>query len=489
MKKLLFASFLTVLLLGSCGKNTPQLPDSQKNNEWTLSSPDGSVKVNSYLDNNDELYFEVFKNDNQILEPSRLGINVDAAEFNSNLKFVESKSDSKQISYKNITGKKKEVSTEFNELTLTFKDYNMFMDLIFRAYEDGYSFRYKIYCEDNSEGEMTLFSENSNFDLPEKSNVYFMPYKSSTPSDQLEAFSYEDNFVVRRSDRLSNDKIAMPLLYKINDDCYSLISESDLYGHNYFGSFLQDDGKGVLTTIHAPASTFKTEFEVGYPFTSPWRVGIAGTLGDIVESTLIEDVYDEVEYYKPDNYDELSAEEKATYTYDWVDPDVTAWDWLQYPTIKDQADWNLHKRYVDLAKDMGWNWVIIDGGWLWNLTPAVIKDFKNYCEERGVKIMAWAHATTEVGNDALIKSHLDTWKKYGIDGLKVDFFDGQGDPNIRERGESQDTIKLYEKLYQETAKREMLLSCHGGNKPTGERRIYPHVVNREAIRGNEMRWC
>ena len=31
----------------------------------------------------------------------------------------------------------------------------------------------------------------------------------------------------------------------------------------------------------------------------------------------------------------------------------------------------------------------------------------------------------------------------------------------------------------------MVLNCHGCNKPTGERRVYPHVFNREGIRGNE----
>ena len=31
----------------------------------------------------------------------------------------------------------------------------------------------------------------------------------------------------------------------------------------------------------------------------------------------------------------------------------------------------------------------------------------------------------------------------------------------------------------------MVVNCHGCNKPTGERRIYPNVINREGIYGNE----
>ena len=37
----------------------------------------------------------------------------------------------------------------------------------------------------------------------------------------------------------------------------------------------------------------------------------------------------------------------------------------------------------------------------------------------------------------------------------------------------------------ECAKRKMVVNCHGSNKPTGERRIYPNVLNREGIKGNE----
>ena len=80
---------------------------------------------------------------------------------------------------------------------------------------------------------------------------------------------------------------------------------------------------------------------------------------------------------------------------------------------------------------------------------------------------------------------LDLWKSRGIDGVKIDYFDGNEQPTA-ERVESQNTLKITERLYQECAKRQMVVNCHGCNKPTGERRVYPHVINREAVRGNEM---
>ena len=32
--------------------------------------------------------------------------------------------------------------------------------------------------------------------------------------------------------------------------------------------------------------------------------------------------------------------------------------------------------------------------------------------------------------------------------------------------------------------RKMVVVCHGSNKPTGERRVYPNVLSREAVMGN-----
>jgi hypothetical protein len=94
----------------------------------------------------------------------------------------------------------------------------------------------------------------------------------------------------------------------------------------------------------------------------------------------------------------------------------------------------------------------------------------------------------DFGSETQLTSTLDRWKNWGIAGIKIDFFDGQGANTTVHTGygEHQMLLQHYERVYQECAKRQMVINCHGCNKPTGERRIYPHVINREAVRGNEM---
>jgi Na+/H+ antiporter NhaD/arsenite permease-like protein len=60
-------------------------------------------------------------------------------------------------------------------------------------------------------------------------------------------FSYEEYYEVHSPKGLENKKNSMPFLYKLNDDVWSLITESELIGSNYIGMFLK--GKKEAVTI------------------------------------------------------------------------------------------------------------------------------------------------------------------------------------------------------------------------------------------------
>ena len=131
---------------------------------------------------------------------------------------------------------------------------------------------------------------------------------------------------------------------------------------------------------------------------------------------------------------------------------------------------------------------MVDGGWNDGLQVNQFKQFVKEANDKGVKILVWCHSFNDfaLGNVVSLGQRLDLWKSWGVSGIKIDFFDGQSTDYPKFYGEDTGTIDWYEKIYQECAKREMLVNCHGANKPTGERRIYPNVINREAIKGNEL---
>lgn len=487
---LLAVPFLVTSIVG-CSNTSSQIPTTSEEKissisidpekSWSVSSVDGSLKVNCYLVDG-QVYFDVAKNGEAVVLPSKLGLLTDSAFFEEGVTFDSKEERRIDVSYDNISGKSSHVETSCNELTVTFLEFDFYLDVTFRAYDDGYAIRYGIRAVDGGKGKFTITDEITSFQMPLTATTYSMPYKGSS-----QYFSYEEYYEKRSAKNIDGLKISMPFLYQASDNVWSLITEADIYGHEYIGSFLEGKKNGLVETM--PAWKAAEENEVSFPFTSPWRLGITGSLSDIVESELVEAVYDEIEPWKPDNYNSLTPEEQEIYNYDWVQPDVLTWSWLSYTGHRNQKDWALHKEYIDLASEMGWTWYLLDGGWEPSLADmADYYDLRDYAREKNVKLMAWGHSIQAFSTPSACDAKLKNWADMGIEGIKIDFFDGQGLAEPWEfRGEDQRTIGIYENIYQTAAKYKMVVNCHGGNKPTGERRQYPHVINREAIRGNEMR--
>lgn len=461
-----------------------------KEDSWRVISPDGTLGATVYLDQG-KLYYYVQKGNVPVVNVSELGMDLK----NSGMSLLEyKKSESSRITgeYDAISGKSAHVTYDCNQTVITFDGWGDFLlDVAVRAYDDGYAFRYSVYEKDGKSGELTVKEEKSQFALPEDSMTWSEMYNSSM--DSKETYSYEEPWMGKRAKNLNYVDIPMPILYRAGKtDVYSLITESQLVGSGFYGSYMyvkaENETKGIFNMKHATAGNPETDNVISYPFTSPWRLGITGDLNTVVESDLVEKLYDDAEYWKPDNYDGLTEEEKEIYEYDWVEPGVTAWNWLVYQDKKAQSDWDLQKSYVDLAAEMGWKYSILDGGWNTGLDIEKCKALTAYAHEKGVKVIAWCDALRDFanGNKDLLVATLEQWKEMGIDGIKIDFFDGQNTTREKFSNEDVGNIKWYETIYQETAKLKMVVNCHGCNKPTGERRVYPNVINREAILGEEM---
>lgn len=500
LKKFMVMTMAGVMLasavaLGGCSGKSNKRPKDMGN--WAVTSPDGSITSTVVMDADGKLSYSVTKDGTAVVEKSALGFTI--AEDDLRLLTVENSS-SRRVTgeYENITGKHAEVSYDCNETTITFKAWEFYLDVIMRAYDDGYAYRYNIRAIDGSSGTMTVLAENSEFALPKSARLWTQPYKTSAAwGREGEFFAYENAYVYKNVAGLGGSTLAMPLLYKVgNADLYSLVTESDLIGSGFYGSFLKEQeknyGTGILQTVHTPAGITKNDNKVAYPFTSPWRLGSVGTLATVVESEMHEKVYDDVTPWRPDNYDELSDDEKKIYDYEWVEPGVSTFNWLRYPGVENQKDYELHREYLDLAVAMGWKYHILDGNWdndLENPTQkAAFLDFMDYAKQKGVKVIVWcdAYKTFGKGKKELLVETLDRYKSYGAAGIKIDFFSGETVENPPHQGEDIGAIEWYETIYQECAKRQMVVNAHGSNKPTGERRRYPNVINREGIYGNEF---
>ena len=481
--------FGAVVSVSACENGGSQVVLLDRGN-WTVTSPDGTLSAEMTLDGRGQMYYTVDKGDVRVVERSELGMDIDLDDFD--VVTVDGVNTRRVTgSYTNKSGRNSEVSYDCNETTVTLKGWEFYLDITMRAYDDGYAFRYGIRAIDGSSGVMTVYDEESQFALPEDTSLWAQEYVSNLPTEG-DFFSYEVAYNRRQAENLTTEYLAMPLLYRVDGtDVYSMIAESGLIGSGYYGSFLKvpqgQEGSGILKTEHTPAGIKVDDNQVEYPFESPWRIGITGDLKTVNESELVEKVYDDAEYWKPDNYDELSEDEQKIYDYDWVEPGVTVWSWIAYQG--NQNDYNMHRQYVDLASEMGWKYILLDGGWNAGLDVDQFKSFTAYANRQGVKVIIWCDAMTSFANgrEDVLRARLAEWKSWGISGIKIDFFDGQSTRGQKHQGEDIDTIKWYEKIYQVTAEMQLVVNCHGSNKPTGERRVYPHILNREAVYGNENR--
>ncbi len=496
-------AFVVALLVGSAfiackpGNSSSSPTDNADKPDWTIVSPDEKIKAEIYFKGG-QIFYSVAKDGIVAVEKSNLGMATDQCEF-IDLSFVSEKTSGKTISYTNVSGKTKQVTTSYKQNVLTFAEGDYTLDVVFRVYNDGYSFRYNICKDGENGGEFTVTDELTHFALPENAKTYAMAVVANVGVLGGGAYySYEDKYQYRSYKNLGDEQLGFPVLYSVqsgDSEIYSLISESDIYGHDYHGSALQKDGNDGLKTIHMPACGTDASMTASYPFTSPWRVAVVGGLDTIAESTLIEDVYDEIEPWKPDDYDSLSEEEKKIYTYDWVRPGAAAWSYLNFDgdPAKQAAQSNLElqRQYVDAISDLGWTWLVLDAGWdTGSFTEASFTEFVKYANSKNVHIMVWADSYSSFYTRTQTRAKLAQWQQWGIEGVKIDFFDGQGAPYLSDQWklESQQSLdEHYEMFYQEAARYKMLVDCHGCNKPTGERRQYPHVINREAIRGYEFK--
>ena len=496
-------AFVVALLVSSAfiackpGNSSSSPADNADKPEWTIVSPDEKIKAEIYFKGG-QIFYSVAKDGIVVVEKSNLGMATDQCEF-IDLSFVSEKTSEKTILYTNVSGKTKQVTTSYKQNVLTFAEGDYTLDVVFRVYNDGYSFRYNIRKDGENDGEFTVTDELTHFALPENAKTYAMAVVANVGVLGGGAYySYEDKYQYRSYKNLGDEQLGFPVLYSVqrgDSEIYSLISESDIYGHDYHGSALQKDGNDGLKTIHMPACGTDASMTASYPFTSPWRVAVVGGLDTIAESTLIEDVYDEIEPWKPDDYDSLSEEEKKIYTYDWVCPGAAAWSYLNFDgdPAKQAAQSNLElqRQYVDAISDLGWTWLVLDAGWdTGSFTEASFTEFVKYANSKNVHIMVWADSYSSFYTRTQTRAKLAQWQQWGIEGVKIDFFDGQGAPYLSDQWklESQQSLdEHYEMFYQEAARYKMLVDCHGCNKPTGERRQYPHVINREAIRGYEFK--
>ncbi len=447
-------------------------------NQWELLSPNQKLQLtlslqkmpddSLYPANSTRLYYEIKRVENEketvILPLSPLGIAYDQVSFIDNLTFTQASS-VKTIdeTYKLLHGKHSDCRNYANEQTFTFQNRDgKTLELIFRAYNDGIAFRYRI--PESAPKQHVINKEITGFRLPEQTKAWLQPYNNS-----YEAY-YTNGKPV--ADLTGNGKAwSYPALFRSNNN-WLLITEAALDSTNC-GMHLENKTNMYLYSVEFPkADEIKGLGEqypqAAFPWQSAWRVVITGqSLHTVVETSMITD---------------LNPKSKIEDT-SWIRPGRAAW--IYWSDNDGSEDYVKLCEFVDLAADMHWEYMLVDAGWD-KMQDGSLEELVKYAEQKGIKLWVWYNSGGK-HNDADFtprdrmhrveqrRKEMEYLQKQGIAGIKVDFF----------LSEKQMIIKHYIDILEDAAKYHLMVNFHGSTFPRGWQRTYPHLMTMEAVKGAE----
>lgn len=426
MKKVLFcllSSFVTAMFV-ACS--------SQK-----IESPDGNLAL-SVVDS----FYVVSYQGKTVLQINASGFENTRSDGKNEMLF----SRCVKTDYTMVSGKRLHCTNVANEYRVALDENTI---LVWRLYNDGVAFRYELKGLNGS----AIPQEVTSYNIAEGATRWMHPWH----------LSYEDFFPKATTGESKNRHWCYPALVEPQKGVFVLISEANL-GRSQSGSCLRNDSD-VETFRVVPAQNDVRPID---NWNTPWRVAIIGTLGDIVESTLVND---------------LSEPCRLTDT-DWIEPGVVSW--IYWAHNHGSNDYNIIRQYVDMAAELGLPYVLIDAEWDEMKDGKTVVDAVNYAKEKGVKPMIWYNSTTGwIGGAPGPKYRLNkpedrerefAWcESIGVAGVKVDFFGGDG----------QKDIEYYHELMECAARHHLLINFHGATTTRGWQRTYPHMLTTEAVYGAE----
>ena len=426
---------------------------------WMVQGCDSKNYVCSSPDNNIALFADsgkyviTYKNQ-RIFAVEQFGYDGCAApDFN----FVKSITDE----YTMLSGKRSKCENLGSEYSAALSPN---VDLILRVYNNGIAFRYRLHGMDGAE----IPAEKTAYRIPEGVNRWMQQWCDSyegffplaTTAKQQPVPSYSG---INKSADGFNCRWGYPALVEPMKDVFVLLSEADVASNNSASSLWNDQN---LESFQVRPD--KNEQKISGDYLTPWRVAIIGQLADIVESTLITD---------------LAAPSKLT-DVSWIQPGVVSWIYWGYN--HGSNDYEIIKKYVDLAVALKLPYVLIDAEWDTMKDGKTIEDAVKYAVDNKIKPLIWYNSSVGwVDGAPTPKYRLNkpedrekefAWlEKIGVAGVKIDFFSGDNQMNM----------SYCIELLEAAAKHHLTVNFHGATIPRGWQRTYPNLLSTEGVYGAE----
>ena len=455
--KIVIVSFV---FLSCCSTWAQQITVQSPNKkiEAVLHNTDGKNKGEWYL----KVSHHTDDNSTVLLPKVSLGLSRSDQDFSNELLFLKSTKPKIILdNYEVQFGKKSVRQNTANEVTISFENPNKAkLNLIIRAYNNGITFRYQF---PEKTGTYIMKDEYTAYQIPKESKRWLEKWNPAN----------EGLYAESADDKLLQQEWCYPALFNsVNKNSWFLLHEADL-DRTYCGTKLSNTKEINSYKLTFPDAgdargTGESQPTISLPWKSPWRVISIGSLADIVESTLVEDVS------TPTNF-------KKT---DWIKPGKVSWNY--WSSNHGTKDFKIVCDFADLAVKMDWPYTLLDWEWDAMGNGGNLEDALKYIHSRGIKPLMWYNSggdhtwVPSTPKDRMLnhKNRVEEFtklKKLGVAGVKIDFFES----------EKQDMIKYYIDILEDAAQFEMMVYFHGCLVPRGWSRTYPNLMTYEGVRGAE----
>ncbi|MDC7683439.1 glycoside hydrolase family 97 protein [Asticcacaulis sp. BYS171W] len=445
---------------------------------WTTASPDGRVAITLDKASAGLPKYAVTFEGKPVIATSELGLRTDVAGFGAKgFEIADVKVRQVNETYAIVLGKAKSAPDVYTETALTFKETGgeRRLGIVVRAYDNGVALRYVVPNQGDFQS-FGIYGEKTEFSFPKDYDCWGLNLGKYHNAHEGEFDAVKASMI--RDHSLYDS----PLVCKTGEgETVFALAESDVehYPATYYNR-KGDNGLGVAVKLppRLDSDSIKPYVakisQTGTEFKTPWRVVMIGdSARDLVESNLIAT---------------LGAPSKIKDT-SWIKGGKSAWDWwngFNAPVANPGINTETYKAYVDFAKEMGLDYILIDEGWYVGSStrpkpgsdvtkpiaavdmPAIIK----YAKDRGVRVMIWLQWEQL---DWQMDAAFAAYEKWGIAGVKIDFMDRS----------DQDMVDYFHKVLSKAADHKLLVDLHGAYAPNGLVRTYPNYVTQEGVLGAE----
>ncbi|HXY38809.1 MAG TPA: glycoside hydrolase family 97 protein [Vicinamibacteria bacterium] len=440
-----------------------------------LKSPNGKVEVSFSLGPQGAPLYSVTFAGRAVVADSPLGLTLrQTGPLSSGFRVKEVTRARRDERYPLVAGKTREGWDRGEEMTVALErggDHPVRLDLVFRAYDDGAAFRYRLPQQAGLE-HVDVVSEDSRFRFLADHRAWALFLASFTTSNEREFVPVPLLAVKPES------IVGPPLLVEAGDGMVVALAEANL--RHWSGlHFARVEGGAdslhpTLVTKLAPLPGQADLVVRGTtPMVSPWRVLMLGSRpGELIESTILTRLAD------PNEIGDTS----------WIRPGKVAWDWWNGPAIpganfKVGMNDETFRYFIDFAAEFGLEYVLIDAGWYGDFRegePDITRPIPGmdiaslvaYAKPKNVRLLLWLHwEATRNQMDAAFP----LYEKWGIAGVKVDYMDRK----------DQEMVAFYQRTLRTAARYHLTVDFHGAYAGSGEERTFPNLLTREGVMGLE----